>query len=554
MYARMGMVLYPIDMDQIKLSYDYSSLVRNLRDSSCLVLNLPIGAVEPLPSREGLTYDARTISNIKEAYGEYRNLYRKQLAERISSQTTPLDAYNEIIKIRNTLGIDMLGDGVHVNGWPVNDQAQPYVFPTFIHEYEYIPPPVKDAQGVLLPDQPKSELRRVRQSQFIYEIFESNDLRLNIKRDLGEFDGMRYNFMNSILDGHYRFLLMDELEPKHRISRMKSVLNTLTRYQKYFVVKVNPNYPGSKTDFTDFHKSLEGFHKGSSSKDIKLFSQVEKPEFKKGERRTKDADALLDGVTMIKPTYFSTHEDSVRPSILDDLSTKLDFEGKAFYVKLHRNDLVDYNGVKLENFKNFIKETDMYMFFVRAGGVNKIDFLEEEYGIKEFKVCINEQLKDAQTSDAYKKHSSCVELTEKCSDWFSVNPIIQIRELIKDLRADLHPIPRFFELWEEILAVKNSKITIDPATKILNGVKDSGLFNIFADYPWAKSAAIDISADFLAAEKQFNLLYPLIHYLIKSDSSYRRNEELCKARYQYMVDYNHLANLIAAPIVRNQNP
>jgi hypothetical protein len=540
-YARMGMVLYPVDLDQIHLSYSDAQTIRGLNLTTCLVLHLPIGAVEPLPSREGLTYDSRTINNIKGQFNSYRKIYKKQLIDEVNQKATPLEAYNEIIKIKSQIGIDIMTENIHINGWPVNMNVQPNLFPTFEHQYLYTPPPMVDDQGVLLPDQPQPELRKQKESQFIYEAFDPSDLRLNIKRQVLYLSGMRYSVMNQILEKKIQFLLMDEIEPKHRISRMKSVLNKLNYGESCFVVRVNPLYTGSQTDFSEFVKSLDSFLPGE--KVVNLFSSVVKPESIRSERKVKDADGILEGVTY----WTGFHEDYVRPSSLDKLSKNDNFESRACYVKMHRNDLVDYPDLKIEKFKNLAKVAGLHLFLVKAGGLNKIDDLSE-YGITEFKVCIDNLLKDSTPDDASKKRNSCRTLVAERTDWFKYQRVQHIYYIHDELKKDLHYIPPFLSMCKEILDINNGKVITDPSSQMVDALKIQGLFKLFEDRPWAKELVIDLTTDFDKLEEEFNKLYPLVWRVINLDHSYS-NTELSKILYQYVVDYNHLASLVATPIV-----
>jgi hypothetical protein len=68
LYARMGMVLYPVDVSQVGIR---NGIYSGFYGGAALVLNFPIGALEPLPSREGLTYDDTTKKNILEQYNKF---------------------------------------------------------------------------------------------------------------------------------------------------------------------------------------------------------------------------------------------------------------------------------------------------------------------------------------------------------------------------------------------------------------------------------------------------------------------------------------------------
>lgn len=553
LYARMGMVLYPIDDTQIGYSYYEPSLHKSLSEGSALILNLPIGAVEPLPSREALTYDKRTIDNIKERVSKFKEVYKKLLKDEVMAQPTPLDAYNKIKSINASTGINMMNDQIYINGWPVNNQNQPNVFPSFEYEYIYTPPPQNDAQGVLLPVQAPTEKRVAIRTQFYYETFDHSDLRLNTKRNQNNLDKVNYEFMNRLIAGDTRILVMDELEPKHRISRMKSVLNSMNRGHTTFVVRVDHAYSGSKVDFTDFLKSLEAFHPGSSKK-VQFFSQVEKPESVRT-KRTKEEDAPIDGVSVVYPD--EDKEVNLHPSALAALTgeeedddywvkflKKYPYTGNACYVKAMRNELTDYPTYKLERFKALAVSAGLYLVIVRKGGLNKIDLLEDN-GILEFSAMINAKLTGATTSDDYKKKSSCTTLTTERKEWFGHFQGRVIHRLYRQLKKEQQFIHPMFKLRQDIVDIVERQIPHDATTRLITRLKTDGFIPLFKDATWANEVEIDMATEFNTVEAQFEEYYPALKKLLATDNGYG-HEDYCPMKYQYILDYNALRHIQAA--------
>lgn len=543
-YVKMGMVLYPVDKGQINMMYEESRKLEALSRESCMVLHAPIGALEPLPSREGLSYDTRTIKNIREQYHKFQVKFREQLAEQVSKSPTPIDAYNEVLKIRIATGINLFNENIYVNGWHIHESEHPNIFPTFIHEYTYTPPVKTDSQGNILANQDAPEVRKVIEPQFIYEQYDRSDTRLNIKRATHVLKGMRFSFLNNLLEGRTKFLLWDEEEPKHRIGRMKSLLNDLDNRNTLLVVKVNPLYNGSKTDFKGFIDGLEVMHPGLSGKCASYFSKVPKPDFVRGERRLKDEDAILDGIAL-QSKY--GHEVDVRPSTLDDLIQNGGFEGNACYIKLHRNDCIDYPNVNVSLFKEFSKSADVRLFLVRATGVGKIGILEDA-GVVEFKDLINGMMTDYTPSEIYKKRESCLELSGDRNDWFDWPTKGHVEDLINKLNNMKQSLPPFFKLWQEVSDVVKSKVQSDANIVVLNALRSNGLFHLFSEQAWAKNMVVNVRSEFDKAEESLNKSYPLLHTLFQFDKGYANQQVLKNQRHQYVMDYtkyNDLNNQIS---------
>lgn len=87
-YARQGCVMYPIDENAIPgLTSSHTSLL-----NSSIVIEFAIGEVDVTPSRETLSYDARTISNIKKRVVEIEAELFAVFAETLNKATTKYEA------------------------------------------------------------------------------------------------------------------------------------------------------------------------------------------------------------------------------------------------------------------------------------------------------------------------------------------------------------------------------------------------------------------------------------------------------------------------------
>ena len=87
-YGKMGMVIYPIDTNSACLGYN-RKLHTSLREG-CMILHFDIGDLDPLPSREGLTYDKRTIANIQAKYDLFAETYKETLKAEVMALTSQI--------------------------------------------------------------------------------------------------------------------------------------------------------------------------------------------------------------------------------------------------------------------------------------------------------------------------------------------------------------------------------------------------------------------------------------------------------------------------------
>lgn len=547
-YVRMGMVLYPVDIDQVLNYQQRSGLYEKLKSTTALIINVPIGAVEPVPSREALNYDPRTIKNIQACYEEYQKIYKQQLIDEVNKHTTPIAAYNEIIKIQDTIGFNLMYEGIMINGWPINNSRQPNIFPKFEHEYDLLLPPENDDQGNLLP--PKIEKRKVTKTQFYYESFDKGDLRLNTKRHMNELDDINYGFINNIIDGTYRFLLIDETDPKHKISRMKSVLYELSHHRHHYLfVYVNPNYPGSKTDFTDFIKGLESMHEGVT-KGFTYFSKVEKPKVER-QARERIEDAIWDGVKYIPPESHTGVELNMRPSSFALLTgeeetevskSKLEvypFEGKAFYLKAFRSDLIGYTN-SIAQFKQFSRSIGAHMFVVTKSAENRIKTLEAA-GVQEFKPFIEGLVDGVVVTEEYRQRNSFKSLVASRKDWYKTDIQQHIDHLTQDLQRNNKPVPKFIQFWLKARSASNNDIIdVQDQLLVLHRLIVHGMQGVFSDQPWTQNLEEDMSEEFDRLEKEFLESYPIIQTLMHK-LSYWDDDHVAIIR-DYVIDYTKLRN------------
>lgn len=102
MYARQGCVLYPVDTAMLP---DMTDLERAVVSSS-IIASFPIGDLEINPAREGLSYDTRTIANIKQRCEEIA----ADMASRFSSEINSAPNYYEACVKMNEIITSVGGD------------------------------------------------------------------------------------------------------------------------------------------------------------------------------------------------------------------------------------------------------------------------------------------------------------------------------------------------------------------------------------------------------------------------------------------------------------
>jgi hypothetical protein len=562
-FARMGMVLYPVEIGQLNLDYK-DRFHDKFKGGQSLVLEFPIGALEPLPSREGLTYDDRTINNIRESYLKFAESYMQLLRKQVEEQPNPLEAWRKMQDIRVTMNIDMsrLKDNIYNLGFVIDYDYFSNSFPYFDHHYKNrvlrvnSSPPQYDDEGRSIVKPPEyDEVDNIKSvSRYYYELFRNDDLRLNIKREPYE---MRMDFrtLSEIEKGNIKILIMDELEPKYRIGRMKSALKSLISSSnrwgtQVWVIRVDARYPGAKDNFDEFVRCFEMLHRGIT-KNFVWFSSVPKPE---NERRKREDDAVIDGVAIKRSN--SKWEDHVRWSTIDDLmepkgvteedddyeelreKAKAAFVKKHFYILANRNELVDYPHIEIKTIFAIAKEQERDVFIVRKTGMNKLKELQE-YGLKEFKEHINDILDGYEVSDDFKKYSSAKKVVHQFPLWFrhQVKMFMQsAHNYLVEMKEFVHPFIKEYESVNRLSSLDYAVSQSNIETKLINLLRTTNLIRFFDGYDWAKLSEIDITEDFKKQEASFIKYYPafltLARYLDLTSGQ--------PILYEYMRDYNAL--------------
>lgn len=550
-YAKMGMVLYPVDTYQVNLGY--AGVHQSLPYESALILEFPIGSLEPLPSREGLTYDERTKSNIIDQYNLFEKVYRKLLREQVETKTTPLEAWEEIKRIKRTTGLDLMYDGIYVLGYSIDSDNIPNLLPKFDHTVVR-EMPLFDDEGKQTSVETTHNTYKT--PKYVYEHYHRSDTRLNKKLDTKNLVDVSFAFLSDIKDKSNKFLLIDELESKHKIARMKSLLKTLTYGETYYFVRIDPNYPGSKTDFSDLISSLENVHPGLTE-DFTYFSQVKKPVVEK--IKLEQDQKPIDAVSCFRHTSRWEHsikwpelaeycfgkkddaeleESEDQEDDINDETNQPEFVDNWCYITAVRNDLTDYSE-GLSVIKRFIQDQGWNLLIVRKSGMANLPRIQS-MGIVEFKTLINHKVKGLDINDDYRKYQSAKDIAKEGQRWFYVHPSKFMRKLMNSLGDNGQYVHKFFDIWEEVYNLIRGLNQNAVGNPIIRRLKEDNLFKYFKDEEWAKDMEIDMSNDYTILFEDFKKRYPLIEYLLVN--AHDLDDVLNNQAYQYIVDYNTIHN------------
>jgi hypothetical protein len=572
LYARMGMVMYPVDYGQMR-EVQYG-LFTKLAAAS-LVLEFPIGALDPLPSREGLTYDDRTKKNIVTLYKEFEKDYKERLKKEVEANTLPLEAWRHIKRLDRSLGINMMHEDIYVQGYPINDSQIPNVFPAFYHEWEA--EVTKYKEGIVepgdyyyddnLPADKQTHKKQIAYQekvvqkgdlpQFFVERYSSYERKTNKTPKPEHWRNIDFSTLNDIdSSGTYKFLLWDEETPKYRIPRLKKWLDKMHYRETYFVVKVDSRFPGSKTDFSEFIQSFENVHPGLTEKEG-LFTKFTEIVYERDKKmRDKDEEKEIEGIAVQKPS--STYENYLKWSFLEEMVKGVENEDgemedgawkdNIFYVNAFRQNLSDYGDLDLKVLARMATQNDWAMLIVRKVGQVHHPKLAT-LGIPEFKDFINAKMSSFAPDDDYRRHNSANIIQANCPNgWFRWNvkeQVTLIHNLLLKENVWVHP---FFTMHQEIarLASDYEADWDDPGHQLLTSLKANNLTKFFADGPWTKMVEIDMSSEFDAVEKSFMEMYPAMSVLI-SKNGYR-DDVADPIKIQYIKDYNAFHGRVAETI------
>lgn len=557
-YARMGMVLYPVDIGQLGL--DYSERFHDKIGETTLVLEFDIGALEPLPSREGLTYDDKTKNNIADKYRSFSKSYMELLRKQVEEQPTPLDAWRKASELQSSTNLPLLTANIYNLGFRIDNAQFVNAFPFFKHDYivdvpRHLPVQYDDDGNIVHQEPIIDKVKKSDQiSQFYYEDFSRGDTRLNIKRDRLPMK-MDFRTLNEIDKGEVKILIMDELEPKYRIGRMKSFLNGISKSWRDhgWVIRVDDRSTATKDDFAEFIRCFEALHPGITKK-FTWFSDIPKPET---ERKKREENGPIDGVCIKYPSY--TYESRVKWTEIDRMiepidasdedddfdeqvdKAKKEFLANNFYILAERNDLIGYPHTEMKAIFAFASELQYQVFIVRKTGQGKALKELKELGLLEFKEFMNEKLDGHEVSEDYKKFSSAKKMVTMNPFWFKYNIKMHMTNINAHFTEQEEFVHPFVKEWVEVNRLSRldavSLIANDLGTGLINKLREANFLRHFDSYEWSKVEEIDVSQEFAGLQEKFDKYYPAFSTLAKHLES---NDGLNVTLMEYIRDYNSL--------------
>lgn len=525
LYAKMGMVLYPIDLGQINLK-GVSSFYQNIKHTSTTVLNFDIGDLDPLPSREGLTYDTKSIELIEARYQEFINEVSIKLIDSVKSCDLPLDAYNNVVSIKLNFGIDLLSK-ITINDYLICSHSLDRIFPEFTYDFETEAISNSYVNGVKV----STTIKKIVPSsayRYVYEDYHSYSKTISKDKPYS-FKGTSFDQLNKIVDGSVKFVLMDEENPKHKRARMMSIIKSLEYNNRVYFISIN-SYYDKVDDYTDFIETFNKIHPDIMYSCIK-FSDIKKPEIVKV-AGDDNKNNKMEGVNIkrkLSPSDKQFYKN-------DDIDVD-----NICYVTSDRNNLIKYKGKTVSNIMNLASNIGMDVVIVRKGGLHNIEELEN-MEIFEFSDVINSYFLDYKFSEDFKRLDSANTIyNENYSSWFNYGTIQGMQSLISYMESCEYPIPEFIKLYDSILKIKNNSVNLKTGTEIIKyqSIKSSCFFEYVKDQDWCKIINVDISKDFDNLLTIFNLEYPAFEYMVvKKPINYSRDEESSIRRFSYikMVD------------------
>lgn len=574
-YARMGMVLYPVDTRQANV---YDGLHSGLKGQSALVLNFSIGDLEPLPSREGLTYDAKTIQRVKEKHDLFASVYKAHMRKQIESCETPLDAWLMMREMYNVSSINMAYEDIYVLGTPISNQPIKNVWPTFEYSWvdtiekldytdrnDFISKHGVDAEGTPDAKVIKESINRTIETSVYFALeFTSRDLRINISRRQIQMKDVSFELLRDMQNKKIKVLLFDEDFDtcKYRVQRLKKWLSSLQYGDMGYIIHVDQRFSGSKTDFKQFKDSIDLIHPGVSAKFDK-FSDIVRDQPVKTEKVKND---ILMGISLFKnASAYSSNvrwstiealagvksdseeeeeeeevEDGVEDGVVDVLDDPLN---RVFYIRATRSNLDDYPDRSVSDVSkmslNMHPRTNIIL--VHKSSAIYIKRLEA-LGIREFKQYINDMMTGLVVDDDYRKYKSARRISDSNTQWMRYgvySDFMNVEKRIEQLGEWVHP---FFGYIQHIRRlVKDYEQPKSFQLNLISQLENANMFKFFKNEPWAISIELDITEEYNKECEDFIKFYPAFSIFNLSSWDIDSSKAIVNERLiEYIKDYNKL--------------
>lgn len=494
-YGKMGIVLYPIDSTQIRLPY--TNFVKSLGYGAALVLKFNIGDLDPLPSREGLTYDTEgaTVDAIMAKYGQFEKGLRQRIRDVIEKETSPYNAWKEVDRYHKSMGVNLFND-VKVGGYTIGALIHEYVN----FEYSVNVPERLDANGSLLE---AAKVVKTSSSRYMSDIATYSWRDVQWSKD-NRFQKIDINMIENILSGQYVFVLNDEEVTKHKRARYKMFNEKYLQRSggKVFYMDQNDKFAGDRKDWTEFKKAFDDFYPGLSDKFV-LLSSIALP---KVVREKGDPATHYKGCVVLMHDDFS---DKFRDIQLDE---ELDAD-KTFYITCERDIPCDYSIEQLKNFMSFAGSCDLNLVVIRKGGVRYIKNFEDQ-DIFELKDFINNKFSGYKFTDDFKKMASVNELyAELFNSGIMSSSMVSVATMLAPNTVGL--AEKYFKDIMTIQRIHFNRDELGDDEKIIVSLRTLGIWDTFKDTDWQLSLVSSFKEEFLETRKQYNKAFPLTDTIVK---------------------------------------
>jgi hypothetical protein len=511
-YAKMGIVLYPIDMEQIGVDR-YHRYHEKFAQNSATVLNFDIGDLDPVPSREGLTYDqsGKTPENIRKKYYAYKDELIEVIKKRILAEKHTYTAWQLAVQSSAGIGIDFKKKGFVVNGYTIGERIDD--FPSFKwirHE-----PEVKDDKGVV---QMKERNTTFTNQVYQFDHRTSSWRKSNSWSKDQEIGELKFELVEALVNGTIKFVLMNEVDPKRRTVRQAHFLETNAGDVRF--IHRHVQNPGDVTDWSEFCKKFDDFYPGLSDKFVK-FSDVKAPV----KARDKLDATTFKGVTIKEPGRS-----------MKDLSLDIEFdEDNMFYISAERQALVKYPSLDIKLFKELCDFTQFSCILVRKGGVKSVAVLEDN-GILEFTDFVANKLSGFPLRDKFKKRADALTIKE--------NQLVHMTDnmwnVYEKIRISFNAVgQKYYNLIREVKGISDGHQTLTEHEGLVEFLRDKGMIDtLFKESDWVKDLGSTLHLEFAAAHAAFYGQYPLLDMTCRNIGWPYTNIETPK---KYLTDMNALA-------------
>lgn len=534
-YAMMGSVLYPVDQRSVAL---YTSICGSISRTSTIILKFNIGDLEPLPSREGLSYDEKTIKSIKKKYDDFYAEYKETVIKEVTDCTNIVDAWVKMGEISNALGVgsrDLIKDFV-INGIPLTGRIIDGQFPKFNRKHMVVDPfaPIDQNGSHLLPTVEET----ISLDKFEFVRIAHSDTRLNINRDVNPANQFGLDLATRVRSGGVKIILMDEVEPKYRTNRLKSIFNSGFVNDASLMVTVNRKFAGDHYNFDDYIAAWEKIDAGISSKFIRM-SKIERVKPPPTLKNANDT-VLMQGVEMTGGEVRGSSCKGLTKARLQDIADGNDDDidiANLCYVTAFRNDLVEY-GKPVKDISEFGVHNDITILVVKSSGMDRMKFIKS-LGIPELTDYLKDKLRGYEKDDSEHQADDANAIYSENLDLFTHKFAMSASPLVSRLKKDNQYVHDLFGSINKIADIRSGTRVIGKEERLISSIRKTIGLDSFKDETWFAGGPLSsLKSDFNVTLEDFNKTYP--QYEAIMDAHYSYIHKFIEPLYEYVCDYNTL--------------